>query len=122
MLTEIDIRVAKPKGKPYKLHDERGLYLLVTGTGARSWRFKYRVEGREKLLTLGLYPDVGLKRAREKRDDARKLVAEGDDPSVQRAAEKEARRDTFETIAREFLALLGKSGPDPDVGTAPRLR
>lgn len=118
MLTEIDIRVAKPKEKPYKLHDERGLYLLVTPTGARSWRFKYRVEGREKLLTLGLYPDVGLKRAREKRDEARKLVADGGDPSVQRLAEKEARRDTFETIAREFLALLGKRGPEPDVGPA----
>ena len=119
MLTEIDIRVAKPKEKPYKLHDERGLYLLVTPTGARSWRFKYRVEGREKLLTLGLYPDVGLKRAREKRDEARKLVADGGDPSVQRSAEKEARRDTFETIACEFLALLEKRGLETDARPAP---
>lgn len=71
--------------------------------GSRWWRLKYRVEGREKGLSLGIYPDVSLKQAREKRDDARKLLAAGVDPSAKRQAEKTSREDTFEAIAREWL-------------------
>ena len=71
-LTELQIRAAKPAEKAYKLHHERGLFMLVTPAGGRLWRFKYRHGGVEKLLTLGAYPDVSPKRAREKRDDARR--------------------------------------------------
>src|SRR5882757_9323505 len=77
ILTELSVRAAKAAEKPYKLYDERGLFMLVTTAGGRLWRFKYRVGGVEKLLTLGAYPDVSLKRAREKRDDARRTLADG---------------------------------------------
>jgi len=75
MLTETAIRSAKPRERPYKLFDERGLYLLlVAPTGGRLWRFRYRHGGKEKLVALGAYPDVPLRRAREKRDEARRLA------------------------------------------------
>src|ERR1044071_9461987 len=91
MLTDTAIKAEKATDKPRKLFDERGLYLLITPNGSRWWRFKYRFNGKEKLLSLGTYPDVPLKRAREKRDEARRLVADGVDPSAQRQQEKVAR-------------------------------
>jgi integrase len=105
VLTETAIKAAKPQEKPYKLFDERGLFLLVTPQGGRLWRLKYRYAGAEKLLALGAYPDVLLKRAREKRDEARSLVADGRDPSEIRKAEKAARGNTFAAIAEEWLRL-----------------
>jgi integrase len=90
---------------PTKLSDGRGLYLLVTPTGSRYWRLKYRMHGREKLLALGVYPDVSLKLARDRREKARQLIAEGIDPNAKKQAEKAARSDTFEAIAREWLGL-----------------
>lgn len=108
MLTEIAVRALKPREKPYKVYDERGLYLHVFPTGGRLWRLKYRVAGREKLLALGSYPDVGLKDARERRDAARKLVAAGVDPSANRRAEKAAKANTFEAIGREWIELQSK--------------
>jgi len=72
-LTELRVRAAKPAEKPYKLFVQRGLFMLVTPAGGRLWRFKYKRGGVEKLITLGQYPEVSLKRAREKRDDARRL-------------------------------------------------
>jgi integrase len=108
-LTESRIRAAKPAERQYKLFDERGLYMLVTPPGGRLWRFRYRLFGREKLLSLGAYPDVTLKRAREKRDEARKLVADGIDPSARRRAERGARAETFEAVAREWLELQTKA-------------
>jgi integrase len=108
MLTEINLRAVKPREKAYKVFDERGLYLHVFPAGGRLWRFKYRVAGREKLLALGSYPDVGLKRAREKRDEARKLVADGIDPSAKRRSEKAAGANTFEAIGREWMELQRK--------------
>lgn len=105
MLTETTIRNAKPREKSYKLFDERGLFMLVAPTGGRLWRFRYRYGGKEKLLALGSYPDVPLKRAREKRDDARRLVADGIDPSVQRQTDKAALGNAFEVLAREWLKL-----------------
>lgn len=108
VLNEAKIRSARPQERAYKLFDERGLFMLVTPTGGRLWRFRYRLGGVEKLLTLGAYPDVTLKRAREKREDARKLVADGVDPSAKRKAEKALQADTFEAIAREWLALQSK--------------
>src|SRR5690349_4715407 len=105
VLNEAKIRAARPRERAYKLFDERGLFMLVTPTGGRLWRFRYRLGGVEKLLTLGAYPDVTLKRAREKRDDARKLVADGIDPSAKRQAERAAQADTFEAIGEEWLNL-----------------
>lgn len=109
MLTATQIRGAKPQLKPYKLFDERGLFMLVTPAGGRLWRFRYRLGGVEKLLALGAYPDIPLKRARERRDDARKLVADGIDPSAKRKAEKHANGNTFEAIAKEWLTLQQSS-------------
>jgi integrase len=108
MLTDTAVRNAKPKAKPYKLTDERGLYLLLAPSGGKLWRFKYRLMGREKLLSLGVYPDVSLARAREKRDEARRLVADGIDPSAKRKAEKMASADTFRAVAEEFLTQREK--------------
>lgn len=116
-LTEAAVRGAKPREKPYKLFDEKGLYLLVTkneSSLSRLWRFKYRFHGHEKLLSLGAYPEVSLKRAREKRDEARRTVADRIDPSVQRRTARAAQADTFEAIALEWL---GKQAHLKDVTT-----
>lgn len=105
-LTDTTIRNAKPGAKPAKLFDERGLFLLVTPTGGKWWRLKYRIEGKEKLLSLGTYPDVSLKDARTRRDDARREIADGIDPSHSRKARKSLRRvqaaESFEFVAREW--------------------
>ena len=74
-LTDVIVRNAKSTGKTCKLSDERGLYLEVSPTGSKWWRLKYRFDGKEKRLALGVYPDVGLKDARERREAARKLLA-----------------------------------------------
>jgi integrase len=107
-LTDTTIRNAKPGEKPAKLFDERGLFLIVTPAGGKWWRLKYRYDGKEKLLSLGVYPDVGLKEARDKRDEARKLLAAGIDPGAHRKAHKSARADraanSFEVVAREWFA------------------
>lgn len=79
-LTDTAIRKVKPGEKPVKMFDERGLFLLVTPAGGKWWRFKYRFDNKEKLLSFGVYPDVGLKKARERRDEARKQVAAEIDP------------------------------------------
>jgi integrase len=105
ILSDTRIRAAKPLERPYKLFDERGLYLLVTPTGNRLWRLRYRMGALEKLLALGAYPDVPLKRAREKRDEARKLIADGIDPNAKRKAERSAQAETFEAVANEWLEL-----------------
>ncbi len=105
-LTDVKVRTAKPLDKPYKLADGGGLYLLVNANGSRYWRMKYRVMGREKLLSIGVYPDVSLAVARQKRDEARRSLAAGDDPGAIKKAEKQARKiataNTFESIAREW--------------------
>jgi integrase len=107
MLSDTAIRQAKPTVKPRKLFDASGLYLLVAPTGGKWWRLKYRFAGKERLLALGTYPDVGLKQAREKRDAARKLVAAGIDPGAQRKAAKAAlvqrTEGSFEAVAREWF-------------------
>lgn len=108
-LTDIAIRSIKPGEKASKLFDGGGLFLLVKPNGARLWRMKYRVDGREKLISFGQYPDVPLKTARERRDEARRLIAAKVDPSAKRKAEQAARSDTFEALAREYLDLKAKS-------------
>jgi integrase len=106
-LTDTAIRTAKPGSNPRKLSDERGLFLLVTPTGGKWWRLKYRFDDKEKMLSLGTYPDVGLKDARLRRDDARKLLADGIDPAENRKAQKAAKElraaNSFETVAREWF-------------------
>ena len=109
MLSDTRVRGAKPSDRQYKLYDGHGLFLLVTPTGGRLWRLKYRINGGEKLISLGAYPDVGLKRAREKRDEARKLLADGIDPSAQRQERCTALLETFEGVAEEWLELQSKS-------------
>jgi integrase len=103
-LTAAKIEAAKPHEKPYKLKDENGLYLLVTPSGSRLWRFRFRHGGKESMLGLGAYPDVPLKDAREQRDAMRKRVAAKQDPAAVRRAEKAARADTFKAVAGEWLA------------------
>jgi Arm DNA-binding domain len=100
-LTDSAIRQAKPATRPVKLFDGRGLFLHVKPSGSRCWRFKYRINGKEKLLALGVYPDVPLKLARDRREEARQLVANGIDPGAKRRAEKTSKADTFEAIVRE---------------------
>ena len=106
-LTDQACKKAKPTDKPYKLSDEKGLYLLVNAVG-KYWRLDYRYDAKRKTLALGVFPDVGLARARDKRDDARKLIADGIDPSELRKATKtqqaERAANSFEAIAREWYA------------------
>jgi hypothetical protein len=108
MLTEIAIRHAKPKEKSYKLYDERASQCLWPPQAAVCGASDIGTADKEKLLALGTYPDVPLKRAREKRDVARQLVADGIDPSAQRRADKATLGVTFEIVAREWLKLLEK--------------
>jgi integrase len=105
VLTDTELKALRPREKAYKRSDERGLYVIVTEDGALWWRFRYRYGGREKLISLGTYPDTSLKLARQKRDDARQDLARGVDPSARRQAEKVAQADSFEAVAREWLAL-----------------
>jgi integrase len=111
MLSASAVRDAKPQAAARKLRDERGLYLLVQPNGARWWRFDYRRPGTGKrnTLSLGTYPDVSLKLARTRRDDARKLLADGIDPADKRKAEAVAAADTFEAVAREWYATRAAS-------------
>lgn len=106
-LTDTAIRNAKPGAKPVKMFDERGLFLIVTPAGGKWWRLRYKFDNKEKLLSLGVYPDVGLKEARERREAARKLLADDIDPGEHRKAKKAARveraANSFEVICREWL-------------------
>jgi integrase len=108
-LTDTAIRKAKPAEKPHRMADSGGLYLEVSPAGGKLWRWKYRFGGKEKRLALGAYPDTGLKDARDKRDAARKLLAEGTDPGEARKASKAAGEEraanSFAMIAAEWLAL-----------------
>jgi integrase len=105
-LSDVAVRSAKPTAKTYKLFDGEGLYLEVNPAGGKWWRWKYRFGGKEKRLSLGVYPDVALKAARDKRAAARRLLAAGIDPGEARRAEKvaQAGAESFEAIAREWHA------------------
>ena len=104
-LTEIAVKTAKPKDKPYKLSDGQSMYLFVSQTG-KYWRLDYSFLGKRKTLALGVYPTVTLAEAREKKNVARKLLANGKDPSeTKKTQRKEAIRNasiTFEIVAREW--------------------
>src|SRR5207249_7152927 len=103
-LTDITIRRAKAQKKAYKLFDEKGMYLLVSPTGAKLWRLKYRALRKEKVLALGQYPERTLAEARDLRDEARKRVRDGGDPSAERKLERREQQiragNTFEILAR----------------------
>ncbi|WP_296223262.1 tyrosine-type recombinase/integrase [Ralstonia sp. UBA689] len=105
-LTDTAIRNTKPADKPIKLFDGGGLFLHVTPAGQRYWRLKYRFAGKEKLLALGVYPEVGLKEARDRREEAKRQLGEGVDPSVERKVRKvatvERAANSFEAVAREW--------------------
>jgi integrase len=107
-LTDTRIRNAKPKATAYKLSDGGGMYLLVMPDGARYWRLDYRYAGKRRTLALGVYPTVTLRNARARREDARAALANGADPSAvkntTKRAAKLAGKNTFETIAREWIA------------------
>ncbi|MHB1091541.1 tyrosine-type recombinase/integrase [Thiobacillus sp.] len=107
MLTDTAIKKAKPAEKPYKLSDEKGMYLLVNQAG-RYWRLDYRFGSKRKTVALGVYPDVSLARAREKRDEARRQLADGIDPGALRKANKAraaaCAANSFEAVARSWFA------------------
>ena len=106
-LTATAVKQAKAKEKPYKLSDEKGMFLLVNPNGSKYWRFKYRFAGKEKLFAIGVYPDVSLSDARDKRDDARKLLAHDVDPGVTKRHRKQAQvvegANSFKVVATEWF-------------------
>lgn len=115
-LTDTAIRNAKPGDKPIKLFDGGGLFLHITPAGQRYWRLKYRFAGKEKLLAVGVYPRVGLKEARNRRDEAKRLLDDGVDPSVERKVRKvataERAANNFEAVAREWYAKYAPGWSD----------
>jgi integrase len=106
-LTDVNIKKAKSGEKTRKLSDGGGLYIQIEPSGGKLWRYKYRFEGKQKLLALGKYPDVSLQEVRERHQEARKQLAQGIDPSAAKQALKAARQErtanSFEVIAREWL-------------------
>jgi len=104
-LSDMKVQKAKSKDKPVTLFDGGGLFLMVTPTGGKLWRFKYRYDGKQKLLALGAYPEISLLDARQKREEARRQLAHDIDPGAVRKAQKQANiqeTETFEVIAREW--------------------
>ncbi len=117
-LSDLKIKAAKPTERDYKLADEKGLYLLVKTNGGKYWRLKYRIDGKEKLMALGVYPDTSLALARSKRDEARALLANGIDPMgnkhAVKAAQQAASTNSFEIVANEWLSKRGKKSEGND--------
>ena len=113
-LTDTTIKNAKPRDKAYKLYDSAGLYLSITPAGGKLWRFKFVFGGKELLLSLGSYPEISLKGAREKRDAARQQVAEGKSPTVEKKRAAVAATinaaTTFDAVAEEFIDKRAKEG------------
>lgn len=114
MLTYIQINAAKPAVKAYKLHDSLGLLLAVQPNGSKLWRLNYRYLGKQKTLHLGPWPQISLADARTRRDEARRQIAEGIDPSLEkkraRIAAKYAAANTFEAVAKEWLQKCERDG------------
>ena len=103
-LTDIKVRTTKPSDKPFKLTDGQGMHLLINPNGSKYWRLQYRFGGKQKVLALGVYPMVSLGEARRKRDEAKKLVSDGIDPSEKKKADKIEQSEalTFEAVARDW--------------------
>ncbi len=104
MLTDTKLKAMRPRGKLYRVTDDKGLCVEVPPNGSRLWRFRYLHSGKARMLSLGAWPAVSLAQARERRDEARALVALGIDPSAERKAAKAIDADTFEAVARDWLA------------------
>jgi len=106
-LSDIQVKTAKPAEKPLRLFDGGGMYLEISPTGGKLWRMKYRFEGKEKRLSFGIYPGVSLREARDRREEARKQLAQGIDPAAQKkalkAAKAEGNANSFEVVAREWF-------------------
>ncbi|MFD2430534.1 tyrosine-type recombinase/integrase [Sphingobium scionense] len=117
MLTAVQIKTLKPREKAYKVADGAGLYLLVNPNGSLLWRVKFRFHGIEKKMALGRYPDMSLREAREKRDEAREYLEQGVDPVAHRKQERlkaeAAARTTFRVVADEFIAKMEIEGKAP---------
>ena len=109
-LNDMAVRKAKPEAKPYKIADGAGMYLEVMLNGSKYWRFKYRFGGKEKRLAFGVYPDVPLSLARERRADARKLLANDVDPGVVKQQFKRASRENAENSFEGVGAGVGCAG------------
>jgi hypothetical protein len=90
-LTDIKVRTTKPSDKPFKLTDGQGMHLLINPNGSKYWRLQYRFDGKQKVLALGVYPMVSLGEARRKRDEAKKLVSDGIDPSEKKKQTRSSR-------------------------------
>lgn len=117
-LTDVAIRNTRPSGRTQKLWDGGGLHLVIARSGSRHWRLKYRVDGREKTLSIGPYPSIGLKAARRARDEAKALLAAGIDPSAEKRARAAGEGEgpapaTFADVADEHLALLRREERAP---------
>jgi hypothetical protein len=112
-LTDIAVRNAKPGAKPIKLSDGGGLHLLIQPHGAKLWKQAYRINGKQKTLSFGAYPRVSLAEAREARDAARKLIANGVDPAIRRKLDKQAAANTFRLVAEELLGKYAREGRAP---------
>jgi hypothetical protein len=112
MLNDTRVRTTKPCQRPIKLSDSGGLYLLIAPHGSKLWRLAYRFGGKQKTLAIGAYPTFTLKVARDKREEAKRLLANGIDPSTQRRLDKQitSTRNTFKAVAEEVLAKLEKEG------------
>lgn len=110
MLTDTKIRIAKPRVKPYKLSDQGGLYLFVSSTGGKSWRYDYRLAGKREGLTIGRYPETTLSEARKRHAEARRQAEKGASPALQKQQAKrlksEAQANTFRAIADKWYAEL----------------
>lgn len=109
-LTDVAIRTAKPGDKAFKLADGGGMFLLVTPAGGKLWRLKYRIDGREKLLAIGAYPEIGLGEARRRREEARELIALGKDPSREKVRARIQAADTFQAICDEYCEKRRRDG------------
>ncbi|MBT3832705.1 MAG: integrase arm-type DNA-binding domain-containing protein, partial [Gammaproteobacteria bacterium] len=111
-LTDLEARRAKPKNKDYKLSVERGLHLLVKKSGSKYWRMKYRFGDKEKTLAFGVYPETSLAEARDKCDEARKMLREDIDPGLEKKKARLRKNlesgNTFEIIARQWIAMKSK--------------
>jgi hypothetical protein len=106
-VTHAEIINAKPREKPYRLFDGRGLYLEIAPSGGRWWRFKYRFKGKEKRLSLGVYPEVSLKGARDRLDEVRRKLAVGIDPAEERRSNGAAPVGDCPRVVREAFADVG---------------
>jgi integrase len=112
MLNDTRVRITKPCKRPVKLSDSGGLYLLIAPNGSKLWRLAYRFGGKQKTLAIGAYPTITLKAARDKREEAKRLLANGIDPSVQRRLDRQiaSTGSTFKAVAEEVLAKQEKEG------------